>query len=48
MLHSHVSLLEKKAGWQLGWEKYFGNSYSKTGIREHMDNGCYPQACCYG
>lgn len=37
---SHVCLLEKKAGRQLGWEKYFGSHFLKTGIREHMDNGC--------
>lgn len=48
MINSDVSLLEKRAGRQLGSEKYFGNHYSKTGIREHMDNGCYLQACCYG
>lgn len=28
--------------------KDFGNYYSKTGIREHVDIGHYPQACCYG
>lgn len=48
MITSQVSLLEKKAGRQLDWEKYFGNHYLEIGIREHMDNGCYRQACCYG
>lgn len=48
MISFHVSLLEKKAGSHLGWEKYFVNHYSKTGVREHMDNSCSPQARCYG
>lgn len=48
MISSQVSLLEKKAERQLGQEKYFGNHYSKAGVKEHMDNGCYPQAYCYG
>lgn len=48
MINVQISLPEKNAGGQLHCATNFGKHYWKTEIREHMENGYCPQACCSG